>query len=119
MNEISDTKIAAYCAGDRSSLTPAEEIQMRNIEFESRLETVNPEEDNDIPSTLLHPGGLLEEIIDYANETAVCYQPLFALGAALTICGTIFGRRYQDESGQRPTSTSWGSGLLPPGKTTP
>lgn len=116
MNEISDTKIAAYCAGNRSSLTPAEETQMRNIEFESRLETVNPDEDNDIPSTLLHPGGLLEEIIDYANETAVCFQPLFALGAALTICGTIFGRRYQDESGQRSNLYILGVGFTSAGK---
>lgn len=61
---------------------------------------LDPAADN-LPKDLLHPGGLAEEIMDYVNETAICRQPMFALSAALTVCGLLFGRRWQDESGQR------------------
>lgn len=56
---------------------------------------------NELPLDLKHPGGFVEEVMNYINDTAVCYQPVFALGAALTLAGILFGRKVQAADGQR------------------
>ena len=56
---------------------------------------------NNLPIDLQHPGGFVEEVMNYINENAVCPQPMFALGAALTLAGTLYGRRVQGTDGQR------------------
>ena len=56
---------------------------------------------DNLPLDLKHPGGLVETVFSYIDRTARCRQPLFALGAALTFCGLLFGRRYRDETDQR------------------
>lgn len=54
-----------------------------------------------LPKDIRHPGGLVEEIMDYMNTTSMCYQPAFSLSAALVTAGLLYGRRYADESGMR------------------
>lgn len=54
-----------------------------------------------LPQQLRHPGGMVEQIMDYINMTSMSYQPLFALSAALATCGLLYGRRFEDESGVR------------------
>ena len=56
---------------------------------------------NNLPIDLQHPGGFVEEVMDYINENAVCPQPMFALGAALTLAGTLYGRKVRGTDGQR------------------
>ena len=56
---------------------------------------------NNLPIDLQHPGGFVEDVMDYINENAVCPQPMFALGAALTLAGTLYGRKVQGTDGQR------------------
>ena len=53
------------------------------------------------PEEILHPPGLVGEICDWINATAGCYQPILALGAAITACGALFGRKVKDESNGR------------------
>lgn len=64
------------------------------------MNTQNPT-NNNLPLDLQHPGGFVEEVYNYILETAVCPQPMFALGAALTLAGTLYGRKVQSEDGQR------------------
>ena len=56
---------------------------------------------NNLPLDFQHPGGFVEDVMNYINETAVCPQPMFALGAALSLAGILYGRRVQSEDGQR------------------
>ena len=56
---------------------------------------------NNLPLDFQHPGGFVEDVMNYINETAVCEQPMFALGAALTLAGTLFSRKVQASDGQR------------------
>lgn len=56
---------------------------------------------NNLPKDFHHPGGFVEDVMNYINDTAVCYQPVFALGAALTLAGILFGRKVQSADGQR------------------
>lgn len=56
---------------------------------------------NNLPKDFQHPGGFVEEAMNYINETAVCEQPLFALGAALTLAGILYGQKVQSSDGQR------------------
>ena len=58
-------------------------------------------EENNLPRDLQHPGGFVEETMTWINETAVCPQPIFALASALCLAGTLYGRHFKDESGQR------------------
>ena len=56
---------------------------------------------NNLPLDLQHPGGFVEEYMNFVNETAVCEQPLFALASALSLAGTLYGQHVQTEDGQR------------------
>ena len=58
-------------------------------------------EENNLPLDLQHPGGFVEEAMNWINGTAICPQPTFALAAALCLAGTLYGRHVKDESGQR------------------
>ena len=52
-------------------------------------------------STIWQPPGILSEISDYIFETAIRPQRAFALSAAITLCGTVLGRKYAGETDLR------------------
>lgn len=56
---------------------------------------------NNLPLDFHHPGGFVEDVMNHINTTSVCPQPVFALGAALSLAGILYGRRVQSEDGQR------------------
>lgn len=68
---------------------------------------------------LLVPNGLVGDIAAWINETAGCYQPLFALGASLALCGAVFGRKVCDESNGRTNIFCMGVGHSSSGKDHP
>ena len=74
---------------------------------------------NNLPSDFAHPGGFVESVMDFINETAVCPQPLFALGAALSLAGILYGRRVQSEDGQRTNLFVMAVGYTSCGKNAP
>jgi len=61
---------------------------------------MNPEYNN-LPKDFAHPGGFVEEYMNFVNETAVCEQPMFALASSLALAGTLYGQHVQTEDGQR------------------
>ena len=67
------------------------------------VELVDPTEDGvvEMPDLLLHPHGVLHDLVDWIDETSIRPQRPFAVASALTILGTILGRRYSTESGLR------------------
>lgn len=50
---------------------------------------------------LTHPTGLLGEICEWINKTAIRKQPILTLACALTFCGALFGRKIRDSLGSR------------------
>ncbi|HWL54290.1 MAG TPA: bifunctional DNA primase/polymerase [Chthoniobacteraceae bacterium] len=50
---------------------------------------------------LLHPPGLVGEIAAWLEETALCTQPWLNLGAAITFCGALMGRKVRSETDSR------------------
>lgn len=86
-----------------------------NNSYPSESQIADYATDN-LPKDLLHPGGLVEQIMNYVNDTAICQQPMFALAAALTLCGLLFGRRYADTSQQRTNLFCMGVGYTSAGK---
>lgn len=54
-----------------------------------------------LPQELANPPGFLGKVYEWILNTSVCPQPLFALSAALVLCGTIFGRKVRSSLGQR------------------
>ena len=55
----------------------------------------------DRPGELLPPDGLVGDVARWIIDAAGCYQPNFALAAALTACGALVGRGVKDYTGQR------------------
>ncbi len=64
-----------------------------------KVEEPEPEEEPaiEISIDLLQPVGLLGDIVSFINRGARKPQPLLAVGAALTFCGTLFGQKIRDE----------------------
>ncbi|MCQ2392391.1 MAG: DUF3987 domain-containing protein [Kiritimatiellae bacterium] len=77
---------------------------------------MNEKSPNNLPSDFAHPGGFVEEVMNFINETAVCPQPLFALAAALTLAGLLYGRRVQASDGQRTNIFAMTIGYTSSGK---
>ena len=74
------------------------------------------ESENNLPRDLQHPGGFVEDAMDWINATAVCPQPIFALASALCLAGTLYGRHVKDECGQRTNLFLMGVGYTSCGK---
>ncbi len=51
------------------------------------------------PDEVLHPGGLMEEIMDFIEKTSAASVPLFNLAASITILGAIAAMKVQTETG--------------------
>lgn len=58
------------------------------------LEVYKSKKASDIPPEIFNPPGVLKDIADYYNETAVKPQPLFAIAAGLILGSVVLGRRY-------------------------
>lgn len=54
-----------------------------------------------LPPEILTPPGLVGDIVSWINSSAGCPQPLLSLGAAITMCGALFGRKVRDHSDGR------------------
>lgn len=74
---------------------------------------------NNLPKDFQHPGGFVEEMMNFINDTAVCPQPMFALGAALTTAGLLYGQKVQGEDGQRTNIFTMAVGYTSSGKDHP
>ena len=61
----------------------------------------NPQKNDEWPSWLLNPPGLVGQIVSWIVESAMCPQPKLAIGAACVGCGSLFGRKVKDESNGR------------------
>ena len=69
--------------------------------------------DEPTPGGLPEPSGLVREIRDYIVRTSIYPHPMLALGAALTIIGTVAGRRYSYDQNIR--TNLYVLGLAPSG----
>ena len=68
---------------------------------------------------LLYPSGLVGDIARWMQESAGCPQPILNLGAALVLCGSVFGRKVKDESNGRTNLYAMGIGESSAGKDHP
>lgn len=53
------------------------------------------------PDDLLHPGGLLEEIMDYIRDHSAASKPIFSLAASLSCLGAVMGQKVMTQTGLR------------------
>jgi hypothetical protein len=58
-------------------------------------------EEDSVPDGILHPGGLLEEIMDYVVGSEFSCHPLFALGMGVCLIGTLTGEKVLTSTGLR------------------
>jgi len=65
---------------------------------------------------LCQPHGLIGDICAYINSRALYAQPWLAVGAALSLAGTIFGRKVRDARGTRTNIYTLGMGPSSCGK---
>lgn len=55
----------------------------------------------DYPEHLLKPGGIVQQIADWILQTAQKPQPILALAAAISVVGTVLGRKVATSTGLR------------------
>ena len=93
--EVSEQELTDFLKGDFSKLT-LEKLNFLNETKRELYEAKYP-----LPEGLEHPGGFVEDAMNFINDAAVCPQPKFSLAAALCLAGVLYGRRVQAEDGQR------------------
>jgi hypothetical protein len=72
------------------------------VQPKAQQETDGPAYDvPDYPQHLLKPGGIVQEIADWILQTAQKPQPILALAAALSVVGTVLGRKVATPTGLR------------------
>ena len=83
--------------------TPADGIQKPDDSFLLHdfegVEVCNEsEEDAPWPEEVLHPGGLLEEIMDFTARASVRTHPVYSLAGAITVIATLAGQRVKTDT---------------------
>jgi hypothetical protein len=63
---------------------------------DGRTELVQASIDRTELKFLISPPGLVGEICDWINKTAMCPQPFLTLACTLTFCGALFGQKVRD-----------------------
>lgn len=75
--------------------------ERKEIPLPVPINSDTPENRNAWTPEILRPDGLVGDICEWINSTAGCPQPKLALGASLTMCGALFGRKVRDTSDGR------------------
>ena len=58
-------------------------------------------DDKPFPVSLLHPGGLLQELMDYIDRNSAASKPMFSLAASLSLVGAVAGQKVMTQTGLR------------------
>lgn len=64
-----------------------------------QLRTLADDAEEPLPEEVLHPGGLLEDIMNFTMASSSRTRPIYALAGALVTLGTLAGQRVKTESG--------------------
>ena len=72
-----------------------------------------------IPRTILSPGGLLQDIMEYIDASSAASVPYFSLAAAITLVGNILGHRVKTETDLRTNMYTITLGYSGSGKSAP
>jgi hypothetical protein len=102
-----DAALEAQRARSEKRSTP-DQVAVRDdapakvVQPKAQQETDGPAYDvPDYPQHLLKPGGIVQEIADWILQTAQKPQPILALAAALSVVGTVLGRKVATPTGLR------------------
>lgn len=63
------------------------------------LQPVDREDTEPFPPCLLHPGGLLEDVMDYIRASSIRTRAEFSLGGAVSLLATLLGQRIRTATG--------------------
>lgn len=92
----------------------------KTIEDESikkdRIDEKPIKKDSNFPDEILHPPGLVGQLVDWIDSTAGCPQRGLAVACALSACGALFGRKVKDEYNSRTNLFVLGVGASSSGK---
>jgi len=109
----------------RTKLSQAWKYEPDDPEIGASIECfdLNPaklcEKQPEIPETILKPGGLLQDIMDYIDVSSAAAVPYFALAAAIALVGNILGHRVMTETGLRTNMYVITLGYSGSGKSSP
>lgn len=89
-------RIGPIKEGNLSVATIPEIYRLRN---QGKIE-LGGKSNGQLPKGLENPPGFVGKVFNWILSTSNCPQPLFALSAALTLLGTIFGQKVKSSLGQ-------------------
>jgi hypothetical protein len=82
-------------------LKQARSSSRHEAKFSSRAETVPRDTAFQFPDHLLSVPGLVGQVAEYINRTALFPQPVLSLAASLAFCGALMGRKVASETDLR------------------
>jgi len=59
------------------------------------------EKETNIPESVLSPGGMLSELMEYADDSCAVSHPVFNLAGAIATIGTLVGQKFMTDTGLR------------------
>jgi hypothetical protein len=120
-DEAAKLEESARCLFESIDTEKCEKSLSTVVEHEESADQDHEEDpgDEDWPEHILHPGGLVGDIAEWINQTSFCYQPKFALGAALVVAGVVMGRKIEDITASRTNLYGVGVGHSSSGKDHP
>ena len=71
------------------------------------------------PESVLHPGGLMEQLMDYMEQSSAVSHPVFNLAGSIAAVGTLAGQKYMTETGLRTNFYCLAIGYSGAGKDAP
>ena len=93
LNEIERTVQSVYATCARKNSLPRYAI--------NDIYIPSPVESDPVPESILRPGGILQEIMDYVRDSSSVSFEYFSLGAAICAVGTLVGQKVITETGLR------------------
>jgi len=67
----------------------------------SEMPLITETKEKQFPEALLHPGGLLEELMEYIEKNSAVSVPMFSLAGALSFLGAVMGQKVMTQTGLR------------------
>ncbi|WP_395697310.1 DUF3987 domain-containing protein [Methylocella sp.] len=97
--EAAEVEMAAHGDEQACALMRLEDGSLADAETGEIIEAPPDPRDDEIPDHLTRPGGVLDEIIDWIVASSEYPSRVLALSAAITVVGTVIGRRVAGPSG--------------------
>ena len=98
-DELTTTVRSIYRKHVTNNPTPPQAAQYAPVEVVDQSQIYVPSANvRTIPAAIVNPGGLLQELMQYVEDSSAASFPLFNMGASICLLGTLVGQKIMTET---------------------